>query len=146
MTPLIRDKDRIVVRDCSINRLKAGDMIVFQREAYGRITAHRIIKRIKEGKERAFITKGDSSLNCDRHAVLAGMVIGKITEIQKPGFKIYMNSLPGKILNIFMLMLSLSRSIYLGRSLLRRIRRLKKLAICQMLTAFMLYVDVLRIF
>ncbi|MDP2924699.1 MAG: signal peptidase I [Candidatus Omnitrophota bacterium] len=122
MTPLIRGKDRIAIMACCMNRLKPGDMIVFQREASDRMIAHRIIKKIKEGAGYSFITKGDSSLNCDRLAVLPYMVLGKISDIQKPGFKIYIDSLPGKILNMFMLMLSLSRIIYLGRLIWIRIK------------------------
>ena len=122
MTPLIRGKDRIAIMDCCINRLKPGDMIVFQREASGRMIAHRIIKRIKEGAGYSFITKGDSSLGCDRPIVLSGMVLGKISDIQKPVFKISLDSLPGKILNMFMLILSLSKIIYLGCRIWRRIK------------------------
>ena len=114
MTPLIRGKDRIAIMDCSINRLKPGDMIIFQREASDRIIAHRIIKIIKENGAHSFITKGDSALNRDRPAILPDMVLGKIIEIQKPCFKIYIDSLPGKILNTFILMLSLSGIVCLG--------------------------------
>ena len=122
MAPLIRNGDRISVRACCINRLKSGDMIIFQGKDSSRIIAHRIIKKIKEGGIRSFITKGDSMLNCDRPAVLSNMVIGKIAEIQKPIFKISLDSLPGKILNMFMLMFSVSRIIYLGRWVWRRIK------------------------
>ena len=122
MVPFIRSRNKIVVTDCDKARLKPGDLILFQgNNGSDKIIAHRIVKKIKEEDGYLFITKGDSSTGYDR-PISGDMIIGKITEVRKPGFTIPLDSSFGRFINLCMLFISLSGIISLGHKIWRKIK------------------------
>lgn len=59
MYPVIREGDFLIVEPINGKEARLGD-IIFYHNSSGRINIHRIIKRIYQDDELAFITKGDN--------------------------------------------------------------------------------------
>jgi len=123
MAPFIRNGDRIVLTDCDRSKLKPGDIIAFRTNNSDKIIAHRVIKKERGESDNLFMTKGDSLPINDKPSLTENNIIGKVTEIQKPRFKVSLNSFPGKALNLCMLALSVSRITHLTRTAYIIIRR-----------------------
>ena len=96
MAPLIKPKDKIIVRKGSLNTLRCGDIVVFKK--YKELCTHRFLyKKIFSSKIK-LITKGDNSLAIDE-PTLAEDYLGKVVGIKK-GFKIInLESTLWKIIN-----------------------------------------------
>lgn len=85
--------------------------------------AHRIIRKVKDKNNTLFITKGDASIHCDK-PVEPSLVIGKVVQIKKAYFTIFIDNIAGEIINLFMLFISLTRVIPFGLIVFRRIKYL----------------------
>jgi len=93
MFPLIQSKDRVALVGFDLEKLKSGDIIVYQ-AASSDIIAHRLIRKANNIQGRVFIAKGDICLYCDS-PVIAGRVLGKITRIKKAYFTLSLDNLGG---------------------------------------------------
>lgn len=124
MIPIIMPRNNVVVVACDKDKLRCGEIIVFQHVAGGQILAgHRIIfKKISEGKV-IFYTKGDSQRRYDP-PIREEQVLGKITKIKRRHFSISLDSFGGRLLNLIFLLLSASLVLPFSLILFRRLKSL----------------------
>lgn len=121
MFPLLTGRDRIVILKCDERRLRRGDLVLFRRNNEGNIyVTHRLMRKIKNGHGFTLITKGDAQIHCDR-AIDSDLLIGKIIKIKTPYFSISLEGITGRIINTFMLLISLTRVVGLGLLVLRKV-------------------------
>jgi signal peptidase len=126
MFPFIRNKDKVVVVDCHKETLKCGDLILFQSDGNNTTVVHRLMRRIKSNDGYLLITKGDARIRYDM-PINSGMVIGKIAKVKKKYFTISLDCAAGRTINLFMVLISLTRFIPFGLITLRKISHLLKL-------------------
>jgi len=96
MLPLIKPEDEIVVRKHSLNTLKRGDIIVF--EKYRELYTHRLLYRRMSDSKIELITKGDNSLIIDEPISEKGL-LGKVIRIKRGNKSINLESKFWKIMN-----------------------------------------------
>lgn len=76
MYPEIRAGDLVIIRECTPNDLKVGDVIQYKRDRY--TVVHRI-KEIKQTDgEYIYITKGDNNTSEDMDPVRENQIVGKV--------------------------------------------------------------------
>lgn len=119
MLPLIKPEDEIVVRKDSLNTLKCGDIVVF--EKHRELYTHRLLYRKMSESKIKLITKGDNSLIIDE-PISEKELLGKVIKIKKGNKSINLESKFWKIVNS--LAGTLSYLEWIVFSLLRGIKRL----------------------
>ena len=80
MSPLVRPQDAIIVRKESLDNLRCGDIIVFER--LQELCTHRFLSKKVFDSSIKLITKGDNSLVIDK-PVAEQNFIGKVIVIKK---------------------------------------------------------------
>ena len=86
------------------------------------LIVHRLIRLFKKAEPVYVITKGDFSFACDL-PIPADCVLGKVTQIRKKHFRIYLDGFSARLFNIFMLYLSLSGILAIAVKVVGKIRR-----------------------
>ena len=76
MSPEIEINDVIIVKKSDISKLEKDDIITFLKD--GKIISHRIIKKILQNDEIAFITQGDNNEVQDEGIVESEQIYGKV--------------------------------------------------------------------
>lgn len=123
MFPLLKSTEKIIVRDCPVERLCCGDVILYRSgEKDAILIAHRLIRRLKRKDDYLFITKGDSQTHCDR-PISSDLLIAKVIKIKKAYFDISLEGFKGQIINFLMLFLSLSMVFALCWMLRKRVNK-----------------------
>ena len=85
MEPVIKIGDLVIIKDCSIDLLKEGDIIAFRNGTS--VITHRIVEITEENNEKIFITKGDNNSSEDRYPIRYSNVEGLyIYRIPKVGY------------------------------------------------------------
>lgn len=105
MLPFLAEGDKITIVECEGKKLRSGDIAVFKNDGF---IAHRIIRKINNKSGLIFITKGDTRLHFDK-PIPENAIVGKIVKIDKHCFIIDLEGIPGRVLNIASLFLSLSQ-------------------------------------
>lgn len=78
MAPLLNNGDKILVEPCIHNKLKPGDIIVYQKFS-DHLTVHRIVDITALSKTRFYCeTKGDNNSHPDTYKVFSHEIIGII--------------------------------------------------------------------
>jgi hypothetical protein len=77
---LLRDSDMVVVSPVPVERLKKGNLVVFE-EKKGEYIVHRLVKRAADG---AVFLRGDG-YNLSLESVAADAVVGRVTGIIRGG-------------------------------------------------------------
>ncbi|HTZ11356.1 MAG TPA: hypothetical protein VMD04_03115 [Candidatus Margulisiibacteriota bacterium] len=108
MVPIIRPRNKVVVTGCTTDKLKCGDIIVFQ-PAIGKniVAGHRLIFKKRSAGRVIFYAKGDSQKRYDL-PIQEEQVLGKVIKIKKKHFSILPDSFGGRLLNLIFLALSVS--------------------------------------
>lgn len=139
MTPFIRHRDVVLIKPCTAEELKFGDVILYENlsdccqnsatvlnKLRSRKTIHRFLGKKKVKGQKILITKGDANSSCDR-PILPEQVLGKIIEVHKKRWNIKLETKPGRLLNIFFAIISpFSFLIYPPLRLVKRTVRLRK--------------------
>lgn len=99
MSPLIQNGDVVEVVPVK-GRINLGD-IVFHRSSYGNLIIHRVVQR----GEKGIITKGDSLRSHDQ-PLLSNQVLGRVTTIEKNGWRVRLDRPMGRLLNILLAAIS----------------------------------------
>jgi len=139
MTPFIRHRDVVVIKPCTAEELKFGDIILYENlsnccqnsanvlnklGSYKSI--HRFLGRKKVKNQETLITKGDANRNYDQ-PVVPEQVLGKVVVVEKKGWKIRLDTRIGRLLNIFLAVISpFSFLTYPPLRLVKRTVRLRK--------------------
>ena len=76
MVPTINVNDLIVIKKCTQEEIKNGDIITYKRED-GSIITHRIISITQENSENIYTTKGDNNAIQDDELIKHSQVYGK---------------------------------------------------------------------
>jgi signal peptidase I len=128
MVPIIRPKNKVVVTGCPPDKLRCGDIIVFQPASSRHIVAgHRLIFKKKSDGQDIFYAKGDSQRRYDL-PIYKAQVLGKIIKIKKRHFSILLDSLGGRILNFIFLVLSVSLVLPFALMLFGRLKSILRKA------------------
>lgn len=100
MEPAYSVGDLIYTVPTDENKIKVGDTITFVLNSDGTVATHRVVEIDKENNQ--FYTKGDANDLSDGKPVQAENILGVVKfSIPKVGFLIgYMNTIPGKIVTI----------------------------------------------
>lgn len=96
MLPLIKPEDEIVVRKDSLNTLKCGDIVVF--EKYRELYTHRLLCKRLSGSKITLVTKGDNSFIAD-DPISEKDLLGKVIRIKRGNKFINLESKFWKIVN-----------------------------------------------
>jgi signal peptidase I len=122
MFPFLTGRDRIFISRCEQDKLRRGDLILFRRNNEENIyVAHRLMRKIKNAHGYTLVTKGDAHLNYDK-PINSDLLIGKITKIKTPYASIYLEGTAGRIINVSMFLISLTRIIGFGLWFFKRIK------------------------
>ena len=120
MFPFVMNGDTVAAANCNRDQLRYGDLIIYESNiGNDRITAHRLVKKNRD----VFITKGDLLVHCDE-PISPEMVMGKIVKIKRGNFTVSLENKVGRISNIIMLCVSMTRIIALGYRFLAGVRYL----------------------
>jgi signal peptidase I len=119
MLPLIKPEDKIIVRKDSLDTLRCGDIVVF--EKYRDLYTHRLLCKKISSPKIELITKGDNSLVIDE-PVSGDELLGKVIRIERGTKCIDLESKFWKIVNGLVRTLS-----YLEWIAFNSLRNLKKL-------------------
>ncbi len=103
MWPLIRNKDKVIVKKVVAEELKSGDIILYKDDCSPRLVCHRFVKRVKSENGFMLFAKSNSMFSCDsfnesnlRGRVVAIMREGKVI-ILKNKYYIVINWFIAKI-------------------------------------------------
>lgn len=114
MSPFIRNGDVVEVVPLE-GKINLGNIVLY-RSSYGNTVIHRVIQRGK----KSIITKGDSVPNSDQ-PLLSKQVLGRVVAIEKNGWRIRLDTPPGRLLNILLATISpFSFLIYPSLKLLKK--------------------------
>ncbi|MCB2211672.1 nucleotidyltransferase family protein [bacterium] len=81
MRSLFRDGERLRVRACSMDAVRAGDVIVFRASSEERHVVHRVIRR----EETVLLTRGDDLVTVDVRPVTYELFVGRVEAVQRRG-------------------------------------------------------------
>ena len=124
MLPFLTGEDRITIVSCDAEKLRPGDIIVFESTGrQNRIIAHRLIWKIKNRDRRAYLTKGDSRMYCDAQLVTTESILGKAVSIEKPNLNIDLETIFGRVINVVLLIFSIGRVFFILRGFKNRIKK-----------------------
>ena len=123
MFPLLATGDGIEINSCTYADIKAGDMVCFRVDA---MTCHRVMLKFKAGQRRYIVTKGDTSLKPDK-PVPAEAVMGRVTVVRKGSFMIPLENMSGRIISLFLLVLSLSYALPVSFFVIKKWHRILSL-------------------
>lgn len=112
MSPLLNINDQILIGHCPPEKLKLGDLIVFNTSKH--LCCHRFMYSRSHQHERIIVSKGDSEPCFDTEAVLLEHIIGKVLLIEKPQVKIKTTSKFWKILNYLIGAISFTQGAIVG--------------------------------
>lgn len=88
MRPQINPGDMVIIRKCSINDIKVGDIIEYKVNDYSIV--HRVVEIYFVSGNSMLITKGDANKTIDKNPVAANQVIGKLEyNIPYIGYPVY---------------------------------------------------------
>jgi signal peptidase len=76
MEPSIKPGDLTIIRKCSIDEIKVGDVIEYQLEDFN--VVHRVIGIYRYYEETLLITKGDANKSADPKPVQSDQILGKL--------------------------------------------------------------------
>jgi signal peptidase I len=110
----ITTRDKIHVRRTEPSKLKAGDIVVYERRD-GDFTVHRVIGKKYDGDRLVFITKPDAYSRLDP-PVYAEQIVGKVIAIEKPTILIRLDTARGRFLAY--LLYHISKPSFRGRNLI----------------------------
>ena len=120
MFPFIMSRDKVVVANYNRDKLRRGDLVIYESNiGNNRIIAHRLVKKNRD----VFVTKGDLLMHCDK-PISPDMVMGKIIKIKRGDLLISLEGAVGRISNVFMLCVSMSRIMAFGYRFLTGVRYL----------------------
>ena len=85
MQPLLEAGDEILVSLCNPEEIREGDLAVFGE--FGRLTAHRIVKRVDSPQGTLFMEKGDGNLWAS--FIAPERLQGKAHAVSKKGKRLY---------------------------------------------------------
>ena len=114
MKPRLKAGDIIVLqKNIDENRLKVGNIISFKK-ANGEIITHRIKEIREQGQRKAFITKGDANAENDYGYVYIGDIIGRVvytmpSQIQVLKNKVFFSCITSVIILILFINIKLSK-------------------------------------
>lgn len=129
MFPFIGSNDKILTVKCDTDKLRYADIILYKSDNHkDMIIAHRLLLKTKTKNGYIFVTKGDSQIYCDK-PINADSVMGKIIKIKKSNFNISLEGTPGRIINIFMLFISVTELFAVGVMFLGKIKSLLRRSI-----------------
>ncbi len=97
MLPVIKPKDEISVKKISIDSLRCGDIIVFERDR--EFHAHRFLGKKKYGAQIKLITKGDNSFVIDT-PVSEDEFLGRVVSVRKNNKNVNLENKIWKIINV----------------------------------------------
>jgi len=99
MSPFIRNGDVVEVVPLK-GKINLGDIVLYC-SSHGNPVVHRVIQRRKE----SIITKGDSVPTSDE-PVLSRQVLGRVVSVEKNGWRIRLDTPPGRLLNVLLAIIS----------------------------------------
>ena len=117
MRPFIRDQDVVLIKPWKAEEVTFGDIILYERlddrhqnvSSRNKLEGHKVIYRFlgrkKIGGQKVLITKGDANPSYDR-LIQPEHVLGKVVGIEKKGWKIRLDTKIGRLLNIFLAIIS----------------------------------------
>lgn len=126
MEPTLGINDVVIVKKCSAEELKKGDIITFLQD--DRVISHRILKITKDEGELKFITKGDNNEIVDEDEVISKNIYGKVLfKIKRVGKVIqYIQNIRGFInIVIFVIIIYILVSLNDKHKNSRKIKRKK---------------------
>ena len=85
MRPLLKAGDEILVTLCNAEEIREGDLAVFGE--FGRLTAHRIMKRVDSPQGTIFLEKGDGNLWAS--FVAPERLQGRVQGVSRKGKRLY---------------------------------------------------------
>ncbi|NQU17789.1 MAG: signal peptidase I [Candidatus Saganbacteria bacterium] len=102
MSPVIKDKDRVIIKPYpDKTSVERGDIIQYIQTKKICTTIHRVIRITPEG----FITRGDNNNKIDPYIIPFENIIGKVYKIIRKNRKLYpKNGLAGLIIHKLMLL------------------------------------------
>ena len=119
--PFVRSGDVLEVVPVK-GKINLGDIVLY-RSSYGNPVVHRVIYRNTE----SIITKGDSVPGSDQ-PILSKQVLGRVVAVEKNGWCMRLDKPVGKLLNIFLALISpFSFLTYPPLRLIKGTVRLKKI-------------------
>lgn len=121
MFPLLTTNNKIELIKCDPAGLKNGDIIVYKNN--GKLIAHRLMRKIRGKDGYLFVTKGDAFFSYDR-PISSDAVMGRVIKIKKRYLSIYLEGISGRVINLIMFFISLSKASGLAVRGLIKIKRL----------------------
>ena len=78
MSPTIKPRSHIIVKEIDDSEVKEGDIITFKGTSTSNLTTHRVVEVIEKNKNIKFQTKGDANDVLDPMLVDEGLLVGKV--------------------------------------------------------------------
>ncbi len=105
MRPFLRDGDIVITKKVDPKDMASGDIILYHlREKF---CVHRIIRKSKKNDKTVFFTKGDRLSHFDA-PVYDKQIMGKVIAVKKKNKIINLTSKKGQMLNLLLLVYSIS--------------------------------------
>jgi signal peptidase I len=105
----IRSGEGVVIKAVPENRVRFGDVIVFEREE--QLVCHRVVGSTTGARGRLFLTKGDPLVGFDEK-VASGDVLGKVVRVKWREGDFHMETPRGRALNVSLALLSLGVGLH----------------------------------
>lgn len=121
MFSLLTTNNKIELIKCDPARLENGDIIVYK--GNGKMIAHRLMRKIKAKEGYLFVTKGDAFFSYDR-PISSDAIMGRVIKIKKRYLSICLEGISGRVINLIMFFISLSKASGLAVGGLIKIKRL----------------------
>lgn len=103
MNPLLCENDIITVKPLSADRLRCGDIVLYQID--GRLKSHRFLRKIVVDGQRFLLTKSDRRYSIDQPVPVSDL-LGKIIQVNKKGDVIDYESTNWHVINFALGVLS----------------------------------------
>ena len=78
MSPTIKPRSLIIVKEIDDSEVKEGDIITFKGTSTSNLTTHRVVEVIEKNNNIKFQTKGDANDVLDPMLVDEGLLVGKV--------------------------------------------------------------------
>ena len=78
MSPTIKPRSLIIVKEIDDSEVKAGDIITFKGTSTSNLTTHRVVELIEKNNNIKFQTKGDANDVLDPMLIDGSLLVGKV--------------------------------------------------------------------
>lgn len=108
MWPLMSSGDKLLAKKMEPGEIKFPDIIIWNSKngKADSLTAHRVIRRIREKGKIFYRTKGDFNAHMDDEPVAYEQVVGTVIRIKKKAYDVDLSSVSGKTLGLLFLAVS----------------------------------------